>query len=62
MIVTTRGGKQNIDPLMPSEVEILIKRDEDDNEVSGKYKSAREKKAEVAQTSTPILTEIGEED
>ena len=47
---------------MPSEVEILIKRDEDDNEVTGKYKSAREKKEEVDKTSTPILTEIGEED
>lgn len=46
--VTTRGGKQNIDPPMPSEVEIMVKKDDDETEVNGESKNATEKEAKIS--------------
>ena len=40
MTITTRSGNQNIDPPMPSEVEIVVKKDADDIEVTGESKDA----------------------
>ncbi|KAK4729927.1 hypothetical protein R3W88_022915 [Solanum pinnatisectum] len=48
MTVTTRGGKQTIDPPMPSEVEILVVKD-DEIEITGESKNAIEKEAEITQ-------------
>ncbi|KAK4727058.1 hypothetical protein R3W88_031975 [Solanum pinnatisectum] len=47
--VTTRGGKQTIDPPMPSEVEILVDKDDEEIEVTGESKNAIEKDAELTQ-------------
>ncbi|XP_049348181.1 uncharacterized protein LOC125812747 [Solanum verrucosum] len=54
MEVTTREGKQTIDPPMPSEVEIVVERYEDEIKVSGESKNATEKEVEVTKTVVPI--------
>uniref|UniRef100_M1D8H6 Integrase core domain containing protein n=1 Tax=Solanum tuberosum TaxID=4113 RepID=M1D8H6_SOLTU len=47
MAVTTRGGKQIIDPHMSSEVEIVGQKDDGEIEVIGESKNATEKEAEI---------------
>ncbi|XP_049345101.1 uncharacterized protein LOC125809547 [Solanum verrucosum] len=54
MEVTTLGGKQTIDPPMPSGVEIGNSKDDDVVEVSGKSENAIEKEADVTQKVVPI--------
>ncbi|KAK4706944.1 hypothetical protein R3W88_033505 [Solanum pinnatisectum] len=54
MTVTTRGGKQTIDHPMPSEVEIMVERDDDEIEVTRESMNATEKEAEVTQKVVPI--------
>ncbi|KAK4731210.1 hypothetical protein R3W88_024198 [Solanum pinnatisectum] len=54
MAVTTRGGKETIDPPMPSEVEIVVEKDDDEIEVSGEYNNATEKEAEITQKVVPM--------
>jgi len=55
MAVTTRGGKQTIDPPMPSDVEIVVEKDDDDEiEVTGESKNATEKEEEVTQKVIPM--------
>ena len=44
MAVTTRDGKQTIDPLMPSRVENVIRGDDEVVEVSGELEKKWEKK------------------
>ncbi|KAK4716588.1 hypothetical protein R3W88_014926 [Solanum pinnatisectum] len=43
MTVTTRGGKQTIDQSMPSKVEIMDNKDDDEIEITGESKNATEK-------------------
>uniref|UniRef100_M1DEJ1 Integrase core domain containing protein n=1 Tax=Solanum tuberosum TaxID=4113 RepID=M1DEJ1_SOLTU len=47
--VTTRRGKHTIDPLMPSKIEIVVEKNADEIEVTGKLKNSTEKEAEVTQ-------------
>ncbi|KAK4737224.1 hypothetical protein R3W88_000921 [Solanum pinnatisectum] len=54
MTVTIRGGKQTMDPPMPSEIEIVAKRDNDEVEVTGESKNATKKEAEVTQKVVPM--------
>ncbi|XP_049364329.1 uncharacterized protein LOC125829104 [Solanum verrucosum] len=54
MTVTTRGGKQTIDPPMPSEVERMIENGADEIKVSENLKNDAEKEAEVTQKVVPI--------
>uniref|UniRef100_M1D9P3 Integrase core domain containing protein n=1 Tax=Solanum tuberosum TaxID=4113 RepID=M1D9P3_SOLTU len=54
MAVTTRGGKQTIDPHMPSGVEIENSKNDDAVEVSGESENATEKEVEVTQKVVPI--------
>ncbi|XP_049381274.1 uncharacterized protein LOC125845788 [Solanum stenotomum] len=49
MAITTRGGKQTIDPPMPSEVEIVVEKYDDELEVTEESKNATEKEVEVTQ-------------
>ncbi|KAK4713472.1 hypothetical protein R3W88_019379 [Solanum pinnatisectum] len=55
MVVTTREGKQTIDPPMPSEVEIVVEKDDDEIEVIGESKNATEKEAVITQKVVPML-------
>ncbi|XP_049357604.1 uncharacterized protein LOC125822257 [Solanum verrucosum] len=54
MAVTTRGGKQTVDPHMPSGVEKNASLDDDVVEVSGETESATDKEEEVTQKVVPI--------
>jgi len=54
MEVTTRGGKQTIDPPIPSGMEIETSKDDDVVEVSGESENAMEKEAEITQKVVPI--------
>ena len=54
MAVTTRGGKQTIDPPRPSEVEVEIRKEDDVIEVREKSENATEKEAEIPQKVVPI--------
>uniref|UniRef100_M1DY48 Integrase core domain containing protein n=1 Tax=Solanum tuberosum TaxID=4113 RepID=M1DY48_SOLTU len=54
MAVTTRGGKQTIDPPIPSGMEIETSKDDDVVEVSGESENAMEKEAEITQKVVPI--------
>ena len=54
MAVTTRDGKQTIDPLMPSRVENVIRGDDEVVEVSGEFGEKTGKEAEVPQKVTPM--------
>uniref|UniRef100_M1D846 Integrase core domain containing protein n=1 Tax=Solanum tuberosum TaxID=4113 RepID=M1D846_SOLTU len=54
MEVTTRGGKQTIDPPMPSVVDIETRKDDDVVEVSGESENATQKDAEITQKVVPI--------
>ncbi|KAK4717923.1 hypothetical protein R3W88_016261 [Solanum pinnatisectum] len=54
MAVTTRGGKQTIDPPMLSEVKIEVSKDDDEIEVTGVSKNAIEKEVEITQKVVPM--------
>ncbi|KAK4737184.1 hypothetical protein R3W88_000881 [Solanum pinnatisectum] len=54
MAVTTRGGKQTIDPSIPSEVEIVVEVYEDEIEVTGESKKSKGKEVEVTQNVVPM--------
>uniref|UniRef100_M1DAS9 Integrase core domain containing protein n=1 Tax=Solanum tuberosum TaxID=4113 RepID=M1DAS9_SOLTU len=54
MAVTTRRGKQTIDPPMLSKVEILVEKDNDEIEVTGESKNATEKEAKITQKVVPM--------
>ncbi|KAH0737555.1 hypothetical protein KY290_036260 [Solanum tuberosum] len=54
MAVTTREGKQTIDPPMPSEVEKVVEKDEDEIEFTEGPKDNDEKEAEVTQNVVPM--------
>ncbi|XP_049357125.1 uncharacterized protein LOC125821804 [Solanum verrucosum] len=54
MAVTTRGGKHTIEPPMPSEVEIVVQKDDDEIEVTGESKNATEKEAKITQKDVPM--------
>lgn len=47
MEVTTQGGKQTIDTPLLSEVEIIVRKDDDEIQVTPEYKNATEKKVEI---------------
>ncbi|KAK4706409.1 hypothetical protein R3W88_034030 [Solanum pinnatisectum] len=49
MAVTTRRGKQTIDPPMPCEVEIVVEKDANEIEVTRELKNGTEKEEEVTQ-------------
>lgn len=66
MKVMTRGGKKTIDFLIPSEVEIVVERDEDEVEVTTQSKNAIEKEVKItpkscscSNTPTSIPTKVG---
>ncbi|XP_049359584.1 uncharacterized protein LOC125824281 [Solanum verrucosum] len=52
--LTTRGGKQTIDPPMPSEVQIVAERDDDEIKVTGEFKKATKNEVEVTQKVVPM--------
>ncbi|KAK4717970.1 hypothetical protein R3W88_016308 [Solanum pinnatisectum] len=54
MAVTTRGGKQTIDPPKSFEVEIMVEKDDDEIEVTGESKNATEKESEITQKVVPM--------
>uniref|UniRef100_M1D9K3 Integrase core domain containing protein n=1 Tax=Solanum tuberosum TaxID=4113 RepID=M1D9K3_SOLTU len=54
MAVTTRGGKQTIDPHMPSEVEIVVEKDDNEIEVTGGSKNVIDKETEMTQKVVPM--------
>ena len=54
MEVTTRGGKQTIDPPMPSGVENVIRGNDDVVEVSGELEDKTGKENEVPHKVTPM--------
>uniref|UniRef100_M1E0X9 Integrase core domain containing protein n=1 Tax=Solanum tuberosum TaxID=4113 RepID=M1E0X9_SOLTU len=54
MSITTRGGKQTIDPPMPSDVEKVVETYGDEIEVTEETKNAIEKEAEIAQKVVPM--------
>ncbi|KAK4706807.1 hypothetical protein R3W88_033639 [Solanum pinnatisectum] len=54
MEVTTRGGKQTIDPPMPSEVKIVVEKDDDEIEVTGVSNNSREREEEITQKVIPM--------
>ncbi|XP_049368331.1 uncharacterized protein LOC125833225 [Solanum verrucosum] len=54
MTVTTRGGKQTIDPPMPSGVEVEASQNDDVIEVNGESENATEKEAEITQKGVPM--------
>ncbi|MFV1207918.1 hypothetical protein, partial [Klebsiella pneumoniae] len=54
MAITTRGGKQNIDPPMPSGEENVIRGDDEVVEVSGDLGDKTVKEVEVPQMVTPM--------
>ena len=54
MAVTTLGGKQTIDPLMPSGVEKVIRGEDEVVEVSGELEDKTGKEVEVPQKVAPI--------
>uniref|UniRef100_M1DGD9 Integrase core domain containing protein n=1 Tax=Solanum tuberosum TaxID=4113 RepID=M1DGD9_SOLTU len=49
MAVITQRGKKTIDQPMPSEVEIVVEKDDDEIEVIGESKNATEKEEEITQ-------------
>uniref|UniRef100_M1DZG5 Integrase core domain containing protein n=1 Tax=Solanum tuberosum TaxID=4113 RepID=M1DZG5_SOLTU len=53
MAVTTRGGKQTIDPHMPSVVDVEIRKEDDVVEVREESENATEKKAKISQKLVP---------
>ena len=55
MAISTRGGKQTIDPPMLSGVEKVIKDDDTVMEVSGELEDKMVKDVEVPQKVTPML-------
>uniref|UniRef100_M1D9V1 Integrase core domain containing protein n=1 Tax=Solanum tuberosum TaxID=4113 RepID=M1D9V1_SOLTU len=54
MAVTTRGGKQTIDPLMPSGVDVEIRKEDDVVEFREETENATEKEAKISQKVVPI--------
>uniref|UniRef100_M1DJC8 Integrase core domain containing protein n=1 Tax=Solanum tuberosum TaxID=4113 RepID=M1DJC8_SOLTU len=48
------GGKQTIDPPMPSEVEVEVSKDDDEIEVTGESENATEKEVEITQKVIPM--------
>ncbi|XP_049406266.1 uncharacterized protein LOC125869909 [Solanum stenotomum] len=54
MTVTTRGGKQTIDPPMPSRVEVKVSKDDEVIEVNGEPENATEKEVEITQKVIPM--------
>uniref|UniRef100_M1DRZ9 Integrase core domain containing protein n=1 Tax=Solanum tuberosum TaxID=4113 RepID=M1DRZ9_SOLTU len=54
MTVTTRGGKQTIDPPMSSVVDVEIRKEDDVVEVRGETENATEKEAKISQKVVPI--------
>uniref|UniRef100_M1DL60 Integrase core domain containing protein n=1 Tax=Solanum tuberosum TaxID=4113 RepID=M1DL60_SOLTU len=54
MAVTTRAGKQTIDPLISFEIEIVVERDDNEIEVTEEFKNATEKEVEVTQKVVPM--------
>ena len=54
MVVTTRGGKQTIDPPMPFGVENVIRVDDEVVEVSGELEDKTGKEVEVPQKVNPM--------
>ncbi|KAK4706665.1 hypothetical protein R3W88_033765 [Solanum pinnatisectum] len=54
MTVTTRRGKQTIDPSMSSKVERVVEKDADEIEVTGDPKDATEKETEVTLKVVPM--------
>ncbi|KAK4706629.1 hypothetical protein R3W88_033820 [Solanum pinnatisectum] len=54
MIVTTRKGKQTIDPSMSSKVERVVEKDADEIVVTGDPKDATEKETEVTLKVVPM--------
>ena len=54
MSITTRGGKQTIDPPMPSNEEKVIKDNDKVVEVSGEVEDNTGKDAEVPKKVTPM--------
>uniref|UniRef100_M1D8E5 Integrase core domain containing protein n=1 Tax=Solanum tuberosum TaxID=4113 RepID=M1D8E5_SOLTU len=55
MAVTTGGGKWNIVPPMPSEVERVVEKYADEIEVTGESKDATEKDSKLTQKVIPML-------
>ena len=55
MAITTRGGKQTIDPLMQSGVENVLRGNDEVVEVCGELGDKMGKEAEVPQKVTPCL-------
>ncbi|XP_049373333.1 uncharacterized protein LOC125838311 [Solanum verrucosum] len=53
--VTTHGGKQTIDPLMPSEVENVLEKDEDEIEVTEVAKDSAKKEVEQLSINVPLI-------
>ena len=54
MTVTTRGGKQTIDPPIPSGVQNMMRGDDELVEVSGELEDKTGKEVEVPQKVTPM--------
>uniref|UniRef100_M1DEH6 Integrase core domain containing protein n=1 Tax=Solanum tuberosum TaxID=4113 RepID=M1DEH6_SOLTU len=54
MVVTTRGGKQTIDPPMPSVVDVEIRKEDEVVEVREETENATEKEAKISQKVVPI--------
>ena len=54
MAVTTRGGKQTIDPPMPSGVKDEMRRNDEVVEVSGQLVDKSGKEAQIPQKVTPV--------
>lgn len=54
MTITIRGGKQTIDPHMPSKVEVVIERDDNEIEVIRESINAAEKEADITQKVVPM--------
>uniref|UniRef100_M1DQL8 Integrase core domain containing protein n=1 Tax=Solanum tuberosum TaxID=4113 RepID=M1DQL8_SOLTU len=54
MIVTTRGGKQTIDPFMPSVVDAEMTKEDDVVEAREEFETATEQEAEISQKVVPI--------
>ena len=54
MAITTRGGKQTIDPPMPSDVEKVIRDDDTMVEISGELEDKTVKDVDVPQKVTPM--------
>ena len=54
MVITTLGGKETLDPPMPSGVEKVIRDDDTVVEVSGELEDKMVKYIEVPQKVTPM--------